>query len=473
MTDRPGFPAALQDAVSLGHTGAGQRGLSRRAEEFVFGRRPPVTLPARVRRSIAADQRASEILVCLTQFGAIAFFGVFYAVTPKAFPASVPFEPVPWTLALYTLFTAFRLWLAVKDRLGPAFLSLSVIVDIAVLMLTIWSFHLQYQEPATIYLKAPTLLYVFILIALRTMRFEFRYVLLAGASAIVGWLILVLYAVVTASDMRVTHNFAEYMTSNTILIGAEVDKLMSFAAVTVVLAIAIVRARRLLIQATTESHAATELSRFFAPEVAGEIRRADMGFRPGDAVTRDAAVMMLDLRGFTGLAARTEPAETMALLSEYQRRMVPAIQSHRGSIDKYLGDGIMATFGAARASETYAADALTALGAVLEAFETWQADRVAHGEPRLGIGAAVAVGPVLFGVTGDESRLEFTVIGDVVNLAAKLEKHCKVASRPALATAAALERAGMQGFDGAKNFTPMPDAMVAGVEKPIDLVAPA
>jgi adenylate cyclase len=442
------------------------------AAEFVFGRRPPSALPERVRRAIAADQRSSEILVCLAQFGAIAFFGGFYALTPKAFPASGPFEPVPWALGLYTVFTAFRLALALKGRLTPGFLSLSVVVDIAVLMVTIWSFHLQYQQPATIYLKAPTLLYVFILIALRAMRFEARYILLAGATAILGWFLLVAYAVWDAGGMHLTHNFAEYMTSNTILIGAEIDKLLSIAAVTGVLAIAIVRARRLLVSAAAEAHAASELSRFFAPEVAGEIRRADMALKPGDAVTREAAVMFIDLRGFTKLAARQAPGTTIEVLSEYHRRMVPAIQANGGSIDKYLGDGILASFGATRPSQTYAAAALAALDAVLEASDAWNADRVAEGETPLGVGAAVAVGPVLFGVTGDQSRLEFTVIGDVVNLAAKLEKHCKVVQRPALTTRTALDLARSQGFGGADAYTILPGESVGGVSQPLDLAAP-
>lgn len=467
----PPTAGAQEDAPPGASAPDAPRALPHRAVEFVLGRRPPATLPERVRRAIAEDRRSSEILVCFVQFGAIAFFGAFYALTPKAFPEMVPFEPVPWALGVYALFTALRLWLAVSDRLHAAFLSLSVIVDVAVLMLTIWSFHLQYQEPATIYLKAPTLLYVFILIALRTLRFEAAYVLLAGAAAMLGWLVLVGYAVATAGEMRITHDFAEYMTSNAILIGAEVDKLVSIASVTALLAVAVLRARRLLIQAATEAHAASELSRFFSPEVAGEIRSADIGFRPGDAITREAAVMVLDLRNFTGIAARQAPAASMALLAEYQRRLVPVIQRHGGSIDKYLGDGIMATFGAARPSETYAADALDALGEVLEAMAAWNAERAGRGEERLGLGVAVATGPVLFGVTGDESRLEFTVIGDVVNLAAKLEKHCKEVGRPGLAPAAALELARAQGFAETGRFAPLPGQRVAGVEAPVDLVA--
>ena len=440
-------------------------------KEFVAGRRPPMELPARVRQAIVADQRASEILVCFVQFGAIATFGLLYALTPKAFPDTVPFEPIPWTLAVYTLFTAGRLWLALRDRLTPLILSASVVVDIFVLMLTIWSFHLQYDAPAAIYLKAPTLMYAFILIVLRCMRLEVRYVVLAGLSAGIGWLILVLYAVLETGGMHVTHSYAEYVTSYAILIGAELDKAIAFGAVTLVLAIAITRARRLMITAAAESHAAGELARFFAPDVAGDIRRNDTGLKPGEGVIRHAAVLMTDLRGFTYLASRLSPNDTIRVLGEYQDYLVPAIQRNGGSIDKYLGDGIMATFGATRDSDTYAADALRSLQDVLTEGERLSAVLQSRGLPPARIGAAVAVGALLYGVVGHESRLEFTVIGDVVNLTAKLEKHTKSAGVRALATAEALELAEAQGLRVDLSPGIRVADVVPGVLAPMDLVS--
>jgi len=456
------------DRTSMARPGS----LVGRSTEFVLGRRPPVALPERVRAAITTDQRSSEILVCFAQFGAIAFFGSFYLLTPKAFPPDVPFEPIPWTLGFYTVFTALRLWLAVRDRLTTFYLSLSVIVDIAVLMVTIWSFHLQYQQSATIYLKAPTLLYAFILISLRAMRFEGGYIVLAGATTIVGWLALVGYAIWDAGEMHLTRDFVEYMTSNTILIGAEIDKLLSFTAVTAVLTVAVVRARRLLINAANEAYAVAELSRFFAPEVAGEIRGANLELKPGDAVIREAAAMFLDMRGFTQTTQRMTPSETMALLAEYHQNMVPVIQAHGGSIDKYLGDGILISFGAARESATFAADALRALTSVLAAAEDWSTARTDRGDTPVAVGVAVAVGPVLFGVTGEASRLEFTVIGDAVNLAAKLEKHCKVAACSALVTREALDLAVEQGYKSAVTFKDLPGEHVSGVAGGIDLAAP-
>lgn len=430
----------------------------------------PASVPLRVRQAIADSERASEILVCLVQLGATLLFGIVYTVTPKAFPAMVPFEPIPWTLAGYSVFTVIRLTLALRDRLTPAFLVLSGLIDIAVLMVTIWSFHLQYAEPAAIYLKAPTLMYVFILISLRALRFEARYVLVTGFAAAIGWLALVAYAV-GEGKAETTRSFALYMRSATILVGAEVDKMLSIVIVTLVLAVAVSRARALLVVANSERHAAGELSRFFSPDVASEIRHTNAGLRPGEAVVREAAVMMIDLRGFTRLSAALAPNDIMRLLGEYHMRMVPAIQGSGGSIDKYMGDGIMATFGATSVREAPAADALTALEAVLAEGARWSADVEARGLPAVRIGAAVAFGPMMFGVIGHESRLEFTVTGEVVNLAAKLEKHTKAAGCDAIVTREAFDRATASGYVCRAAVADMMAARVEGVGGTVDIVA--
>ena len=244
-----------------------------RARSFVFGPPLPSRLPERVQGAILDEQETSEILVTLLQMLAIVTFAILYTLTPKAFPPNVPFEPVPVALAVYAAFTLVRLWLAWRRRLRPWFLALSVIVDITMLMVTIWSFYLQYEKPPAIYLKAPTLMYAFILIALRTLRFEPWLVMLAGVSAAAGWLCLVAYAVIAEGGAEITHSFATYATSYQILLGAEFDKVVSLLMVTLILAIGLLRARKLLFRAVADQHAAAELSRFFAPEVAGRIRR--------------------------------------------------------------------------------------------------------------------------------------------------------------------------------------------------------
>jgi adenylate cyclase len=332
-------------------------------------------------------------------------------------------------------------------------------------MLTIWSFHLQYDQPPGLYLKAPTLLYVFIIIALRALRFEPRWVLLTGAAAMVGWLTLVLYAL---GGTPVTRSYLEYMTSLKILVGAEVDKLVALTSVTVLLALAVLRARRLLVEAVAEATAAMELSRFFAADVAETIKRADEAIRPGEGVVRSAAAMFIDLRGFTKIAATLGPNELVGLLREYQTRVVAAVDGHGGSITTYLGDGIMVTFGATRATATWAADAIAAAREVLDRLAAWQQERARRGLPAPGVGIGISAGEVIYGAIGDERRLEYAIIGDPVNQAAKLQNHTKAAGVRALATVELIEIAAAQGGD-VRACALIREAEVAGVARRLDL----
>jgi len=452
----------------------GALSLPGRLRLLVLGPPPPAHPPRRVLDAIRREQDDSEIIVTLIQFVAIGTFAVLYSLTPKAFPPGVPFEPVPMALGAYGLFTLVRFALALRRRLPGWFLALSVVVDIALLMLTIWSFHLQYGAPPSIYFKAPTLMYVFILIALRALRFEPGYVLLAGFTAAAGWLVLVAYALWWSEGIHRTHSFADYAMSYDILLGAEFDKIVSIVMVTLVLALALHRGRGLLFRAVSEQQAAAGLARFFAPEVAGRITGAEMALAPGQAELREAAVLFIDLRGFTPLAERLPPAQVMRLLSDYQALMVRVIRAEGGSIDKFLGDGILASFGATRASPSYAAQGVRALEGVVTAAAAWAEARVTAGERPLAVGAALASGRIMFGTVGDALRLEYTVIGEAVNLAAKLEKHTKVERAAALLPVQTLHLAESQGLAPTLGWEIRPGRAVAGVAAPVDLaVLPA
>ncbi|MDJ0950068.1 MAG: adenylate/guanylate cyclase domain-containing protein [Alphaproteobacteria bacterium] len=428
-------------------------------------------MPARVRDAIRTQQENSEILVGWIQLSVVVTFGSLYLISPKTFSEDAPFQPVPWALAGYLLFTAVRLALAYLRRLPAWFLALSVVVDIGLLMGLIFSFHVQYEQPASFYLKAPTLLYVFIFIALRALRFEAGYVALTGLVAAAGWALMVLYVVMAKPfDTMITQDYVEYMTSNSVLLGAEFDKIVSILVVTAIISLALFRARRLLVRAVAEQAAAEDLSRFFAPEIADKIVHSEQQVMAGQGELRQAAILSVDLRGFTKLAMESEPDQVIGMLTEYQSRLVPAIQSCGGSIDKFLGDGIMATFGAAMETDSYAADALRAVDAIMASVDDWNADRRAAGQGELRVGASVATGPVIFGAVGAQSRLEYTVIGEAVNLAAKLEKHTKAEAVRALTTAETWELARQQGLDAARPPEMRPGRPVDGVAGTLDLV---
>ena len=374
-------------------------------------------------------------------------------------------------LLFYLLFTLLRMRLAYRYRLAGWFLDLSVILDIVLLMVLIWSFHLQYGQPASFSLKAPTLLYVFIFIALRALRFEPRYVVMCGITAAAGWTLLVLYTVtISYPDTMITRDYVTYLTSNSVLLGAEFDKIITILVVTGIIAVALMRARRLLERAVGEAAAASDLSRFFSPEIASQIVQSEQLIRAGEGQARNAAILTVDIRDFTGLSNGMPASALITLLADYESRIVPVIERHGGTVDKFLGDGILASFGAALPSETYAADALRAADAVIGAAANWNAARAAAGEIPVRIGVAVASGRVIFGAVGADSRLEFTCIGEPVNRSAKLEKHNRAAGSLAMTDAATYALACDQGYTPAIAPERLAEASVAGLGGPADLV---
>ncbi|SMF09298.1 adenylate cyclase [Tistlia consotensis] len=428
-------------------------------------------LPQRVRAAIQTQEDRTERLIGWLQLGIVLLFGTLYAISPKTAPHSMQIQPVPIALGIYLTLTLVRIAWAYAGRLPNWAVALSSVVDMALLMALIWWFHIQYSQPPSFYLKAPTLLYVFIFISLRALRFDARFVVWSGLVAAVGWLLMVAYVIYAdPHDSMITRNYVEYLTSNSILIGAEFDKIISILVVSIVLGVALTRGRNLLVRSVSEGMAAQELSRFFAPQIAQRIKGAEQAIEAGSAEVCDAAILNLDLRGFTRLAETESPQAVLALLGEYQALVVPIVQAHGGSIDKYLGDGIMASFGATQQSAAYAAEALAALEAVIAEAERWRGEREAAGRPAPRVNGAVATGPVLFGAVGTDKRLEITVIGDAVNLSAKLEKHNKRVGSLALATAEAYELACSQGFERRPAHRPLPGEAVAGVGQPVDLV---
>jgi adenylate cyclase len=428
-------------------------------------------IPERVINAISAQQEASEKLVGWVQMAVVIFFGLLYAVSPKTFSRDMTFAPVPWFLGFWLVVTLIRLYLAYRYRMSAPLLYLSIIIDMSLLLGMIWSFHLQYQQTPPFYLKSPTLLYVFIFIALRALRFEARYVITAGAVAATGWAAMAVYATLASGGMDVvTRDYVYYLTSNSVLKGAELDKVTTILTVTAIIAVAITRAHKLLIKAVAEGAAAHDLSRFFSPEIGRQITTAEQEVTAGSGQARDAAILMVDIRGFTRLSSILKPDDLVCLLAEYQSRMVPIIQRRGGTIDKFMGDGIMATFGAAVTSPTYAADALKTVDDIMEAADAWGAELRQENKPPLRVGAAVATGRIIFGAVGDESRMEYTVIGDAVNLSAKLEKHTKSEGVRGLCTRAAFDIAIRQGYQTPVNREQRRARRIEGVDNTVDII---
>ncbi len=160
----------------------------------------------------------------------------------------------------------------------------------------------------------------------------------------------------------------------------------------------------------------------------------------------------------------------MQILAEFQACLVPIIRRHGGIVDKFLGDGIMATFGAAAPTATYAADGLRAMDELMQEARRWSIGVEEGGGVPLRVNGGVAAGPIIFGAVGDRTRLEYTVIGDAANLSAKLMKHNKALHSEALTTAETYALALAQGYRPPQPRKTVAASEVAGVAEPLDVV---
>ena len=147
-------------------------------------------------------------------------------------------------------------------------------------------------------------------------------------------------------------------------------------------------------------------------------RRAARPHEQGTLAVRPAAVLFLDIRGYSAMAAQLRPDETFALLDDFHARMRAIVEAHDGAVHKHLGDGFMALFGARQSAPDDARRALAAALALIDAVEEWSDERRRHGALPIAIGIGLHYGMAAFGPAGGEQA----VIGDTVNVASRLER---------------------------------------------------
>ena len=140
---------------------------------------------------------------------------------------------------------------------------------------------------------------------------------------------------------------------------------------------------------------------------------------------REVSVLFSDMRGFTPLSERLSPEEVVALLNEFYTLMIDTIFQHEGTLDKFLGGAVMAVFGAPISHPDHSIRAIRTAVAMQAGIEELSKKRVQEGKDPIAIGIGVSAGEAVAGTVGTENRMEYTVIGDRVNLAARLETVAK------------------------------------------------
>jgi adenylate cyclase len=207
------------------------------------------------------------------------------------------------------------------------------------------------------------------------------------------------------------------------------------------------------------------LGKVVSPAVAAELLRKDVTLGGEE---REVTVLFSDVRNFTTMCEALPPQEVLGILNRYFTRMSAIVEAHGGVVDKYVGDAIMALFGAPLANSDDADRAMEAALEMCEALDELNAQQQVRGHPAINIGIGINTDVVIAGNMGSQSRLNYTVIGDGVNLASRLEGLTKT---PDYATRIIVSRTTLAKAKGRYQTRSLGEVAVKGKQKPTEIYA--
>ncbi len=326
--------------------------------------------------------------------------------------------------------------------------------------------------PLAMQMRFENFIYFFVILAAGTLAYSWRTVIAIGIWTGAMWAIgigLAWYFTAPTPGLTQaveqalpTARMAEILDPNSFQLDLRLQEIVVFVIVALILGFSARRFDALMLSNAGLERERANLSRYFSPNVVAELSTNDEPLK--QVRHQDVAVLFVDIVGFTEFSAQRDAYEVIEVLRGFHARMEREVFRHNGTLDKYLGDGLMATFGTPVAGDRDASHALDCARAMIAVMDRWNADRHRAGDPPIHAGIGVHYGPAVLGDIG-ANRLEFAVIGTAVNIASRLEAltrphGCRLVISEDLRARVLTE----QGDDLLQGFTRCPDQTIRGLE---------
>ncbi|MEL7465900.1 MAG: adenylate/guanylate cyclase domain-containing protein [Pseudomonadota bacterium] len=385
-------------------------------------------------------------------------------------------------LALFFLFGAIPYALSVRGHGGAAVIGFFLLLDAAVLsylLIVPNPYGMEGWSPQ-MNLRAPGFLYLGLFLVYMALSYRTPLVVWAGVAAVISWSVGNLWVIslpetqffssrdILDAGLSLQAALDRVLDPYAVGFARFVNQIVFLIVVTLILTLTVWRSRRLVLRQVASERQRFALSRYFSPNLVREL--TETGRSLGAPKVQPVAVLFADMVGFTAISERLKPGELVDLLREFHGRLARIALDHGGTVDKYIGDAIMVHFGTPETCEDDAARALRCAAAMLAEIDEWNAARRAAGLETVGMGVGLHYGEVIVGNIGDETRLEYTVLGDAVNVASRLEELTrKLGARFVTSDAliAAAIRSGAAPKEIMPDLAPAPPKALRGRAEPV------
>jgi adenylate cyclase len=379
----------------------------------------------RIEAGFAAEEAAGQLLALrgrTTALIAIALFLVLFA----PFPDVVFYELFIFVFVVVG-FARHGLEQTGLFRWWQGYLQISVEFGLLAFILVVPN-PLASADPPPVQVALRLGNFVYFYVLLIGLAFSCRPKLVAwgGISGAIAWSIAVAWICLQPDtmltlpmDLTVNSELLRFSTPTFVDLDMPIRDVVVFLIVSMLLATVVARSRDLVRRQASLERERGNLARYFPPTTVDRLARQDAPL--AQAREQYIAVLFADLVGFTNWAERHTSREVIELLREVHGRLEGEVFRHHGTLDKFIGDGLMATFGTPDTGSRDVINAITCLKSIVTDFDVWNERRKTRNEAPIQIAVGLHYGPAVVGNIGTERRLEFAVLGDTVNVANRLE----------------------------------------------------